>query len=265
MSVTKILFSATQFLFGCVSLGVLCLAIGTIFGGNGCNRQELERRFEYTMEDGSFGTVNIEHKYNSVIKENKKFGSYYYIVEYFPSTEAISKAMAEISGEGPLPISDLEDLAKTTTSPERRRQIANELDALWAEASGINEQKIEARAQLDEKDLEEYARRAIAKNESYQSTVAFLKPEERPYFKRAYTEFQQLEVGVVTVAFYDQKGHSLLRNGYSTTFTPAAFVGHTYEANQIEGGYEWKGQFGESYITFENFCDIDSVKVEYIR
>ena len=265
MSVTKILFNAERFFFGCVSLGVLCLTIGTIFGGSGCNQQELERRFEYTMEDGSFGTVNIEYKYNSVIKENKKFGSYYYIVEYFPSTEAISKAMAETSGEESLPISDPEELAKMTISPERLRQLANEFDAASAEARGINKQKIEERAQLNEKDLEKYARKVIARNESYQDAIDFLKPKEHPYFKRVYTEFSQLKVGVVKIAFYDKKGHSLLRNGHRTIFTPAAFVGHTYEANQIESGYEWKGQFGESYITFENFCDIDSVKMEYIR
>ena len=58
----------------------------------------------------------------------------------------------------------------------------------------------------------------------------FLKPKEHPYFKRIYTEFLQLKVGVVKIAFYDKKGHSLLRNGHRTTFTPAASMGHTYEA-----------------------------------
>ena len=184
MSVTKILFSAERSLFGWVSSGVLCLAIGTIFGGNGCNQQELERWFEYTMEDGSFGTVNIEYKYNSVIKENEKLGSYYYIVEYFPSAQAISKVMAEISGEESLPISDPEELVKMTISPERLRQLANEFDAASAEAKGINKQKIEERAQFNKKDLEKYAHKVIArKSESYQDAIVFLKPERASVFQ----------------------------------------------------------------------------------
>ena len=198
--------SVRKILFGHISLGVLCLTIGVIFCGNGCSGQELERRFAYTMEDGSYGIIVIEYKPNSLVKENKKLGSYYYIVEYFPSAEVIAEGV------------------RTTLT-------------------GFDAAIVGETVNQDEKDLSR---------------------EEREEREDIWME-KKLKHGVVKIAFYDENGHSLLRNGHSTTFTPAAFVGHTYEANQIESGYEWKGQFGESYITFENFCDIDSVRVEYIR
>lgn len=223
--------SIRQLLFGYVSLDVLYLAIGVIFGGNGCNGQELEKRFTYTMEDSSHGVIIIEYKPNSLMKENKKLGSHYYIVKHFPSAEAISKAMADISSETSLP---------------------------------TNEQEIEEGVRNPEKLLEKYAQAISKKNISYDMAVAELPPEDQPYFKRVYTEFRQLETGVVKIAFYDRTGHSLLRIGNRTTLAPDGWS-NTYEANRIENGYEWKGQFGESWLTFENFCDIDSVKVEYVR
>ena len=205
-----------QIRFGYVSLGVLCLAIGAILGGNGCNRQELEQRFVYTMKDGSHGVIIIEYKPNSLMKENKKLGSYYYIVEYFPSNKAIARG-------------DQETLSQATSSPKENGR--------HREAQMTNKTT---------KNIDELEK-------AYQEIVV------EPWMR------EKLNHGVVKIAFYDKNGHSLLRNGYRTRLTPAVFVEHTYEANLIEDGCEWKGHFDETWLTFENFCDIASVKVEYIR
>lgn len=255
--------SVRKILFGYASRFFLYLAIGTVVGGNGCNGQKLKKQFVYTMADGSHGTITVEYKSNSVMKDNKKLDSYFYIVQYFHSDEAISKAMGEISGENSLPDPDPERIVESTLSPEEYQQLENDYRAFIEKS--IDKKKIEKRAQLNDEELKEYAHRTINRDKSYRDAVVYLKPEERPYFKRVYTDLQQLKTGVIKIAFYDEEGHSLFRTGYGTTFTPASFVGHTYESNRIEDGLEWKGQFGESYITFENFCDIHSVKVEYIQ
>lgn len=206
--------SVRKILFGHISLGVLCLTIGVIFCGNGCNGQELERRFAYTMEDGSYGIIVIEYKPNSLVKENKKLGSYYYIVEYFPSAEVIAEGV------------------RTTLT-------------------GFDAAIVRETVNQDEKGLSREKR------------------EER---EDIWME-KKLKHGVVKIAFYDENGHSLINKiahyafstEYITTFVPAASSDHIYEVNRIEDRLEWKGLFDESWLTFENFCDIASVKVEYIQ
>ena len=194
-------------------MGVLCLAIGAIFGGNGCNQQELERQFVYTMEDGSHGIILIEYKPNSYIAGEKKLGSYYYIVKYFPSEEAMVKG-------SDLVMADLQEgkiRRKTERSGLLDYEIIDESNDIW-----LN---------------------------------------------------KKLNDGAVEIAFYDKNGHSLIgkvnrylfSDEYITTFVPAISSYHTYEANQIKSGLEWKGTLDETWLTFENFCAIDSVKIEYIR
>ena len=73
-----------------------------------------------------------------------------------------------------------------------------------------------------------------------------------------------LRYGIVNISFYDGTGYSLFKNGRYSTLAPS-WNHNEDEANRIEGGYEWKGQFGESCITVENFREIDSVKVQYIQ
>ena len=78
-----------------------------------------------------------------------------------------------------------------------------------------------------------------------------------------YTRYP-LRYGVVNISFYDKTGYSLFRNGRYSTLAPG-WNHNEDEANQIEGGFEWKGQFGESCITIENFREVDSVKVKYVQ
>ncbi len=148
------------------------------------------------MGDGSSGVIIIEYKPNSVMKENKKFGSYYYIITWSPSDEVIAK------------VPGLKEMLRHTDEPE---STAIESVSHW------------------------------------------------------------LGSGVVKIAFYDKNGHSLLRREDSkymttyitTTFIPAGYQDHTYDALLIKDTLQWKGQFDESWLTFENFSDIDSVQVEY--
>ena len=73
-----------------------------------------------------------------------------------------------------------------------------------------------------------------------------------------------LRYGIVNISFYDKTGYSLFRNRHYRTLAPG-WNHNEDEANRIEGGYEWKGQFGENCITVENFREIDSIKVKYIQ
>lgn len=72
-------------------------------------------------------------------------------------------------------------------------------------------------------------------------------------------EQQGLSIRYIEIAFYDKKGYSLLSRG---TFSPG-WSHNEDELNKIDGGWEWKGRFDESYITVENFRDIHSIKVVY--
>lgn len=139
---------------------------------------KISREFSYRMEDESRVVISMEYKPQSM--GDKKFGVYYYIIQYFPSKSARLNWVSENS----------------------------RLDPSWA------------------------AR-------------------------------YPLSAGVVDIAFYDKTGYSLFKNGQHSTLAPG-YNHDADEANEIDGGYEWKGQFGESCITVENFRDIQSVKVEYI-
>ena len=78
-----------------------------------------------------------------------------------------------------------------------------------------------------------------------------------------YTRYS-LRYGIVNISFYDKTGYSLFRNGRYSALAPG-WNHNEDEANRVEGGFEWKDQFGESCITVENFREIDSVKVKYIQ
>lgn len=73
-------------------------------------------------------------------------------------------------------------------------------------------------------------------------------------------EQQGLSIRYIEVVFYDKKRYSLLSGG---TFSPG-WSHNEDELNKIDGGWEWKGRFGQSYITVENFSDIHSIKVTYV-
>ncbi len=71
------------------NLFLICLVVILV----GCTTKT-SKNFSYTMADGSLVTISIEYKPRSVIRENDKFGSYYYIVrllrQYPPNFFAIS-------------------------------------------------------------------------------------------------------------------------------------------------------------------------------
>ena len=49
----------------------------------GCTNRKISREFSHTMDDGGRVNIKIEYKPKSQISGDKKFGSYYYIVQYF--------------------------------------------------------------------------------------------------------------------------------------------------------------------------------------
>ncbi len=65
----------------------------------------------------------------------------------------------------------------------------------------------------------------------------------------------------LNISFYDRKGYLLVKY-----FQPHIIVSggniNQYEKNKIDGGWEWKGRFDESFITLENFQNIHSIKVK---
>lgn len=141
------------------------------------------------MEDGSHVTIKIEYKPNSKISGNEKFGSYYYIVQYFDTK--------------PSP-------------PETREQ--------------------QGKAKTD---IEEY---------------------DKIFSDVAREQQGKAKTPRIEISFYDRKGYSLFNNGWASTLAPG--WNHVEdEENRIDGGWEWKGRFDESYITVENFRDIHSIKV----
>ncbi len=60
-------------------LFMLCFLVILI----GCANTETSREFSHTMEDGGRVNIKIEYKPKSQISGDEKFGSYYYIVQYF--------------------------------------------------------------------------------------------------------------------------------------------------------------------------------------
>ena len=153
----------------------------TLIGWTGsCTQMKISKGFSYTMEDGSRVVINIEYKPQSEIRGNNKFGSYYYIVQYFPKNP---------------------------------KKSPRQLLITFYDRKGYSLFK----SQINERDYSGHIRELVLD-------------------------------GFVP-------GISIASSG---TAGPA-------QKNKIDGGWEWKGQFGESCITVENFREIDSVKVKYLR
>lgn len=274
-----------------VIASILCLGIISLLGinGDGCNTAPLlKKEFRFvvgTPGNFDYGTILIEYKPDSVIRDNKKFGSYYYIVNYAPSDETATHEMEAYK---------VSQIAKINEKTERDKVQSDVTDAkldLFASnaiAEGWNMFEPAIVSLFADYDTyERYQTRHLITAQLSKETDdevkrdAALKEQWKLYL---YEEW--LKRGVINIAFYDKSGNSLLKAYGNKTFRPHSYAGHTYESNLRDGvniseisqinkqkhgiktideTLEWKGQFDENWLTFENFQDIDWVKAEYIR
>ncbi len=273
-----------------VIVPILCLGIISLLGinGGGCNTEPLlKKKFPFIVKTPSnvdYGAILIEYKPNSIIKENKKFGSYYYIVNYMPSDETVTHEMEEYEAN---------QIARSNKKPEATKIQSNVTDG-WLDlfasnliSSGLNVFNPEIVSGFaDYETLKRYqtryliAAQLIKEDDDEVTRDAALKEEWKQYI---YEDW--LKRGVFDIIFYDKSDNSLLTTN-DKTFRPHSYAGHTYESNLRDGvniseisqinkqkhgiktideTLEWKGQFDENWLTFENFQDINWVKAEYIR
>lgn len=180
----------------------------------GCTNRKISREFSHTMDDGGRVNIKIEYKPKSQISGDKKFGSYYYIVQYFyPKTvKRASEQQGKAKTADDNPFMELVPESREQQSKTKTRNIFD----------GIIPDKVSREQQ---------------------------------------SKTKTLPIRYIRISFYDQKGYSLLSRG---TFAPG-WNHNADEVNLIDGGWEWKGRFDESYITVENFRDIYSIKVTYVH
>ena len=78
----------------------------------------------------------------------------------------------------------------------------------------------------------------------------------------------KLDRGLIDIQFYDKNGNALVAP-LSEGFRLAGYESSVYETNikRGENGWilQWKGILPEMLLTFENFCDIDSVQAREIK
>ncbi|MDE0088733.1 MAG: hypothetical protein OXU23_23635 [Candidatus Poribacteria bacterium] len=196
----------------------------------GCTNTKTSKEFSHTMEDGARVNIKIEYKPKSKISGDDKFGSYYYIVQYFAPKSSDhdetgkqqNKTKTEPSTRdfgNPFRSLEQQDKTKTALTDDEREKILLSLE------------KQDKTKTLDEKVIKE-------------ALKDLLEQREQP--------------PTIWISFYDQNGYSLFTTP-SGRFFPQI---HANEKNQIDGSWEWKGHFDESYITVENFREIHSIKVK---
>ena len=166
---------------------LIVLMVFTLGWNNSCTKTKISKEFSYTMEDDSRVVINIEYKPQSTVSGDSKFGSYYYIVQYF-----------------------LNPLAAIARDHEKPKQESPRLFITFYDRVGYSLFK----NKLNDRDWSGNVQEFI---------------------------FEGLIPGINS-------------SSDSIGITPA---------NQIDSGWEWRGQFDESHITIENFRDIHSIKVQY--
>ncbi len=65
----------------------------------GCTNKKTSREFSHTTEDGGRVNIKIEYKPKSRISGDDKFGSYYYIIQYFDPKPSPSAKTQEQQGK----------------------------------------------------------------------------------------------------------------------------------------------------------------------
>lgn len=211
----------------------------------GCTNTKTSKEFSHTMEDGGRVNIKIEYKPKSQISGDEKFGSYYYIVQYIAPKPSPSAKTSEQQGKTkPM---NFEDKQLSDKGSLEQQDKTKSLARTSLRDGGTKSLEQQGKTKTD---FETRRQRAIQRaNES-------LTDEHRDELLMALRQREQPPG--IWISFYDRNGYSLF-TAPRGIFFPAY---HANEENQIDGGWEWKGQFDESYITVENFREIHSIKVK---